>query len=99
MFWDRRVGDRRNRKSQEERAPDRRRAQGVASERRQWTCGILFRTSLPVDEIERWLEANATGRWAVGLEGIEEQLYAKVLKIMFENPEDKREFMDAFSRR
>ena len=99
MFWDRRAGDRRNRQPPEARAPDRRGAQGGTPERRQWTCGILFRTSLPVDDIERWLEANAAGRWAVGLEGIEEQLHAKVLKIMFEKPEDKQDFMDAFSRR
>jgi hypothetical protein len=50
-------------------------------------------------EIETWLEANAEGGWAVGLDSIEEGLSAKVLKIMFENSSDKLAFIEAFRQR
>jgi len=97
MFWDRRKKDRREAK---EAAPDPDRRDGSGkSDRRQWTCGILYKTSIPVTQIEAWLEANAGGRWAVGLDSIDEQLSSKVLKIMFETQDDKQAFVEAFSRR
>jgi len=94
MFWDRRKGDRRAQSSAGRPEPDRR-----GQERRRWTCGILYRTSLPSQDIETWLALNATGEWAVALEGIEEDLGGKVLKVMFENEEDKKRFMAAFAGR
>lgn len=97
MFWDRRKKDRRDRKGKE--TPDEeRRGTTEKSERRRWTCGILYKTSIPVTEIEAWLEANANGRWAVGLDSIDEGLI-KVLKIMFEDQADKEAFIAAFSSR
>lgn len=98
MFWDRRKGDRRIQRPSE---PDteRRGVPGAPPERRRWTCGILYRTSLPASEIETWLALNAAGTWRVALEGIEEGLEAKVLKIMFEDEDDKRRFMAAFAGR
>ena len=99
MFWDRRIGDRRDRKPEPKPDPDRRGIGEGVGERRNWTCGILYRTSLPAAEIEQWLERNTSGKWGVGLEGMEESLNAKVLKIMFEREEDKYRFMAAFSRR
>jgi hypothetical protein len=93
MFWDRRKGDRRA-QSAGKAEPDRR-----GQERRRWACGILYRTSLPAQEIETWLALHATGEWGVALEGIEENLGGKVLKIMFEDEDDKRRFIAAFSGR
>lgn len=98
MFWDRRKKDRREEKSKETSDQDRR-GQPEKSERRRWTCGILYKTSIPVTELEAWLDANAEGRWAVGLEGMGEELSSKVLKIMFEDQSDKNAFIEAFSRR
>ncbi|MCD6073937.1 MAG: hypothetical protein K0Q70_820 [Rhodospirillales bacterium] len=98
MFWDRRKKDRREKKAKE--TPDRdRRVKSEKTERRQWACGILYKTSIPVTELEAWLDANADGRWAVALEGIGEELSSKVLKIMFEDHDDKNAFVEAFSRR
>jgi hypothetical protein len=98
MFWDRRKKDRRDAKGND--APEQeRRDQSERSERRRWTCGILYKTSIPVGEIESWLEANAEDRWAVGLDSIDEGLSSKVLKIMFEYQDDKEAFIQAFSRR
>lgn len=97
MFWDRRKKDRREKKGEE--SPDgERRGTTEKSERRRWTCGILYKTSIPVTEIESWLEGNADGHWAVGLDSIDEGLI-KVLKIMFENQNDKQAFIAAFSGR
>lgn len=99
MFWDRRIGDRRGKKSEGERAPERRAANRDLGERRHWTCGVLYRTTLHISEIEGWLERSAKGEWAVGLEGVEENLQVKVLKIMFENQSDKESFMAHFAQR
>ena len=97
MFWDRRKKDRREKKGKE--TPDEeRRGKEEKSERRRWTCGILYKTSIPVTEIETWLEANADGQWAVGLDSFEDGLI-KVLKIMFEDQDDKEAFIAAFSGR
>jgi len=98
MFWDRRKKDRREQKGAKN--PDEeRRGTSEKPERRQWTCGILYKTSISVAEIEAWLEANAEEQWAVGLDSIEEGLAAKVLKIMFKNQADKVAFVEAFARR
>jgi hypothetical protein len=99
MFWDRRKKDRRGEKGKEATPDQDRRDKPEKSERRQWTCGILYKTSIPVMELEAWLDANAEGRWAVELEGIGEELSSKVLKIMFEDYSDKNAFIEAFSRR
>jgi len=96
MFWDRRKKDRREKKGKE--TPEERRGKAEKSERRRWTCGILYKTSIPVGELETWLEANAHGQWAVGLDSIDEGLI-KVLKIMFEDQDDKEAFVAAFSGR
>ena len=96
MFWDRRKSDRR---ASEAKPDTERRVDGGEKNRRQWTCGILYKTSMPVRDIERWLSENIDGRWAVGLEGIDEGLSSKVLKIMFEDQDDKAAFIAAFSRR
>ena len=97
MFWDRRKKDRREKKGKD--TPDgERRGNADKTERRRWTCGILYKTSIPVTELEAWLEANAEGQWAVGLDSIDEGLI-KVLKIMFEDQGDKEAFVQAFSGR
>ena len=96
MFWDRRKNERR----EAEKTPKaERRGEGDGEERRKWTCGILYKTSLPVAKIEEWLTDNAGEKWEVGLESIDESLESKILKIMFENQTDKAAFIAAFSRR
>ena len=92
MFWDRRRGERRDQDLDGFRGPERRRG----PDRRQWTCGILYRTARPAAEIERWLERNASGRWQVMLEDVDDNLGMKVLKLMFENEDDKYDFIEAF---
>ena len=97
MFWDRRKADRRG--GDKKPHTERRAGDGDEKNRRRWTCGILYKTSLPVRDIEQWLTDNAEGRWAVGLEGIDDGLSSKVLKIMFETQDDKVAFIAAFSGR
>ena len=101
MFWDRRKDDRHTDKDKSGKSPREtgRRADSNLPERRRWTCGILYKTSIPVTEIEAWLDANAEARWAVGLDGIDEGLSSKVLKIMFESQDDKVAFIAAFRQR
>jgi hypothetical protein len=64
-----------------------------------WRCGILYRTSLPMGEIETWLESHAARRWKVSLEEMDDSLRGKVLRIMFESHEDKAAFARNFTRR
>ena len=65
MFWDRRKKERREKNAKDTLDQDRR-DKSEKTERRQWACGILYKTSIPVTELEAWLDANADGRWAVG---------------------------------
>ena len=100
MFWDRRKGDRRAAKDKlAKTAPEPDRRGEGDSERRHWTCGILYKTSIPVRNIETWLESNAEGGWAVALDSIDEGLSSKVIKIMFEVQDDKLAFIEAFRQR
>jgi hypothetical protein len=99
MFWDRRKKDRRENTGKADKPDGERRKDAQKSDRRRWTCGILYKTSIPVAEIEAWLEANTEGAWQVGLEGMGEELSSKVLKIMFESQDDKTDFVEAFSSR
>jgi len=64
-----------------------------------WRCGILYRTSMPIQQIETWLEGHANGRWKVSLEEMDDSLRGKVLRIMFEHHEDKAAFRQSFSHR
>jgi hypothetical protein len=97
MFWDRRKADRRA--GGKKHDTERRAGDGDEKNRRRWTCGILYKTSVPVQDIEQWLTDNTKGRWAVGQEGNDEGLSSKVLKIMFETQEDKAAFIAVFSGR
>ena len=98
MFWDRRKKDRRE-KAAKAAPGEERRDKPEKSDRRRWTSGVLYKTSIPVTEIETWLEDNAEERWSVALDGIESSLSVKVLKIMFESLDDKNAFIQAFSKR
>jgi hypothetical protein len=59
---------------------------------------VILKTATAVSAIEDWLDDNCSGEWAVRMEGITEDLSVKTLRILFERPEDKERFKEAFSR-
>lgn len=97
MFFDRRKKDHRKEPAKALPPERRARAERRIGERRKWPYGVLFRTRLPMTAIEDWLDERAEGRWAVSLEGIDDKLQQKTLKLSFEKDSDKRMLMAHFA--
>ncbi len=57
---------------------------------------IHFKTRGPVMDIEDWLEENADGIFATGIESVDDESGVKTIKIVFENESDKNRFLAAF---
>ena len=57
------------------------------------SCGVEFKTSGSVVKVEEWLEANAVGKYTIGLGGIDDQSQEKTLIIMFQLESDKTSFL------
>jgi len=66
------------------------RRQGLA---RKLTCGILFSTPGAVAEVEDWLDDHCKGDWSLNIEGMDDDLVKKSLKILFELETDKQRFV------
>ncbi len=74
--------------------PNRRRS----VERRGMQFGVLFTTTRAIWEIEEWLEDNCHGLWNLTLEGIDDNLEKKTIRILFMMEDDKLDFVRTFSR-
>ncbi len=61
--------------------------------------GVQYITSDPISGIEDWLNMHCRGKWTVALEDMDENRVKKTLKILFEEPEDKQNFIANFSKR
>lgn len=103
MFGENRKNKRRaesDRRQAESPAADNRRATARRgdTERRQWKCGLLYKTSEPAHVVEDWLDDNAAGEWNLILDDMDDALSGKTLKIMFSDIEDKDKFMVKFAK-
>ncbi len=67
-------------------------------DRRRMTCGILYSCYGTIGEVEDWLEDHCQGDFDLMLEGMDEDLVRKSLKIMFELEADKATFISQFAK-
>ena len=91
---DRRSGDERR----QERGPFAEANRRRSIERRGMQFGVLFATTRAIWEIEEWLEQNCHGLWNVTLEGIDDNLEKKTIRILFMMEDDKMDFVRTFGR-
>ena len=69
------------------------------ADRRGMRFGVLFKTTRSIEDIEDWLEDNCESLWSVTLEGIDEDLSSKTLRILFMDEADKIAFSRGFGGR
>lgn len=55
--------------------------------------GVVYRTNESLLKIEDWLDGNIAGKWSIGVEGLDDVLEKKTIKIVFREADDKRKFM------
>lgn len=68
-------------------------------DRRRMTCGILYSCYGAIGEVEDWLDDHCQGDFDLVLEGMDEDLIRKSLKIMFELESDKATFISQFAKK
>jgi len=61
-------------------------------ERRSITYAITCKTSGSLAEMEDWLEEHCEGEWKIILEGMDDDLVKKNLRVMFEYEEEREKF-------
>lgn len=67
-------------------------------DRRKMSCGVRFATTRSITLIEEFLDAECKGDWHVVLDGIDDDLIKKWVRLMFEFEEDKSRFLERFRR-
>ncbi|MAF49387.1 MAG: hypothetical protein QGH73_16530 [Rhodospirillales bacterium] len=104
MIDDKRKTDRRELGERREDKPnsiaiERRQTQRrIMPERRQWH-GLLFKTTTSLVKLEEWLDANAKGKWHIGIEDLDDKRQAKTIKIAFQLDSDKQSFVFQFGKK
>ena len=71
---------------------------GAKPRRPRLAFALLFSTQGAVSEVETWLEDSCDGQWDLIVEGMDDDLIKKSLKITFELEADKRRFIDDYAR-
>jgi hypothetical protein len=66
---------------------------------RRLSYGVLFSTVGAVADVEDWLDESCAGDWSLSVEGMDDALIKKSLRIMFELETDKLRFINDFARR
>ncbi len=61
--------------------------------------GVLFSTVGAVADVEDWLDDYCAGEWSLMVEGMDDSLVKKSLRIMFETETDKHRFIEEYARR
>jgi len=56
--------------------------------------GVLYSTAGAVADVEDWLDANCAGDWSLSVEGMDDDLIKKSLRIMFETEAEKLRFIN-----
>ena len=60
--------------------------------------GVLFSTENAVSDVEDWLENYCDGQWNLAIDGMDDALIKKSLKITFELEADKHYFINEYAR-
>ncbi len=69
------------------------------NERRKLTCGVLYTCYGAIGEVEDWLDDHCEGDVHLVIEGMDDDLVRKSLKIMFELQSDKTKFIDLYAKK
>lgn len=70
----------------------------IGSGRPTLSFGVLYSTEGAVADVEDWLDDNCDGDWSLTVEGMDESLVKKSLRIMFAQESDKVRFINDFAR-
>ena len=57
--------------------------------RSKFTCGTLYVTTEPAEDLEEWLQRQCSGGYYLSLEDIDDDLSRKTFKVLFENESDR----------
>lgn len=68
------------------------------AERRVLRYGVMFSTERQISVIEDWLDHRCHGEWSIVLDGLDETLRKKRIRIHFELESDKDTFVLDFRR-
>ncbi len=68
------------------------------TQRARMAFGVLFNTEGAVSDVEEWLDNSCEGEWSLIVEGMDEDLIKKSLKITFELEIDKLRFINEYAR-
>ena len=61
--------------------------------------GVQYVTSDAIGGIEDWLDMHCRGKWTVAIEDMDVGQAKKTLKILFEDPADKQNFIANFAKK
>ena len=61
--------------------------------------GVQYITSDPIASIENWLDMHCRGKWTIAIEDMDVGQAKKTLKILFEEPGDKQNFIANFAKK
>jgi hypothetical protein len=70
-----------------------------AEPQRHFAYGVLYSTIGAVADVEDWLDENCASDWNLVVDGLDESLTKKSLRIMFEHEADKLRFISEYARR
>jgi hypothetical protein len=65
----------------------------------EWTSGLVYVTTEPMEQLEDWLDDNCTGKWKAELINIDDSTpgqFRKELKILFADDADAGKFKGTF---
>jgi len=71
----------------------------AGKERRKLTCGVLYNCYGAIGEVEDWLDDYCEGDFNLVIEGMDDDLVKKSLKIMFELETDKSRFIEDYAKK
>ena len=91
-------GDRRQASGSAEGGERRESGERRIGDRRIMRYGVRFATTRSIIVIEDFLDAECKGDWHVFLEGIDDNLAKKKVRLMFELEEDKNLFLERFRK-
>jgi hypothetical protein len=60
-----------------------------AVKRSRYTCGTLYITTEPAEDLDEWLQRQCSGAYYLSLEDMDDDLSRKTFKVLFENEADR----------
>lgn len=64
----------------------------------EYPYGVKFRTIMPVDELEEWLDRHCAGAFLVSFDGFSENMKEKIIVVRFAAAKDRDNFAAAHGK-